>query len=358
MAALRLDLYIARRFATMLGLILAVVAVIIFLADFVEVLRRFGDEDGFSGALGLQLAFMRVPHLLDIALPFAFLFAALLALLSLSRRMELVVARGSGVSVWGFLRGPFALALIVGVLAVAVLGPAAGYLKMRAENLEAELSGSSPGETGRWMRQSGPAGASIIHSGSSSADGLVLFGVRAFLYDSEGKIREKVTARRADFARSRWILADAEVVSAASAPRREPRYELPTDLTEDELLRPWLDPEQVSIWSLPAFIATAERTGVDPDPFRLAFHSLLNRPLFLIAMVMIAATVSLRLSRYGGTWRLLLTGVAAGFLLYVLTEIVSDLGANGILNPILAAWLPPIAALTFGATALLYQEDG
>jgi lipopolysaccharide export system permease protein len=75
-------------------------------------------------------------------------------------------------------------------------------------------------------------------------------------------------------------------------------------------------------------------------------------------MVMIAATVSLRLSRYGGAWRLILTGVGAGFLLYALTEIVSDLGGNGIINPVLAAWLPPLVALTFGATALLYLEDG
>jgi len=75
-------------------------------------------------------------------------------------------------------------------------------------------------------------------------------------------------------------------------------------------------------------------------------------------MVMIAATVSLRLFRHGGTSQLVLTGVAAGFLLYVLTKIASDLGGNGIINPTLAAWGPSIIALTFGATALLYLEDG
>jgi lipopolysaccharide export system permease protein len=75
-------------------------------------------------------------------------------------------------------------------------------------------------------------------------------------------------------------------------------------------------------------------------------------------MVLIAATVSLRLTRFGGTFRLLLTGAAIGFLLYAFSEIASDLGANGIIDPVLAAWLPPFISLTFGVTALLYLEDG
>ncbi len=62
--------------------------------------------------------------------------------------------------------------------------------------------------------------------------------------------------------------------------------------------------------------------------------------------------------RHGGTWRLLLTGAAVGFLLYAASQIVNDLGANSIINPVLAAWPPPIVGTTFGATALLYQEDG
>jgi lipopolysaccharide export system permease protein len=354
-----LILYIAKRFSTTLVLILAAVATIIFLTDYIEVLRRFSDEDGFTALLGLKLALLRVPYLLDAVLPFAFLFAALLSLLSLSRKLELVVARASGVSVWGFLRAPFAVALLFGALAVTILNPLAVELKLRANNIEAELSRSSGrNDDGHWFRQESPAGPSIVHSGSVSGDGRILYGVTAFVFDAAGAFREKVTAQRADFADGAWQLANAEIVSASSAPRRVERYALATELTSEELQRSVARTRAISVWSLPGFIATAERTGLAVDRFRLAFHALLNRPLFLLAMVTIAATVSLRLTRYGGTWRLILTGVAAGFLLYVLTEIVSDLGGNGIINPVLAAWLPPIVALTFGATALLHQEDG
>jgi len=114
----------------------------------------------------------------------------------------------------------------------------------------------------------------------------------------------------------------------------------------------------MSVWVLPDFIATARRMGLNPDKFRVELHTLIGRPVFLLAMVMIAATVSLRLTRYGGLWRLILTGAAIGFLLYAFSEIAGDLGGNGLIDPALAAWLPPLVALTFGATALLFQEDG
>ncbi len=353
-----LSRYIARQFTVTLLLMLVAGCIIIFLADYVEVLRRFSDEPGFTGLLGLALAGMHVPILLDSALPFAFLFAALISLIDLSRKLELVVARASGVSAWGFLRAPFAVAIIFGIAATALLNPLAVGLKGRSENIEAQLLGRTSWGSGNWFRQESGDGTSIVHAASAEADSGAILGVTAFVYDNAGRFKEKIEAARAEYAPGRWVLTDATVTSADQAPHVVARYELPTLLTASEVERRFIEPETISVWSLPGFIKTAERTGLDPDPFRVAFHTLLGRPVFLIAMVLIAATVSLRLSRYGGTWRLILTGATIGFLLYAFSQIASDLGGNGIIPPVLAAWLPPIVALTLGATTLLFQEDG
>ena len=354
----RLNLYIAHRFAATLAIILLAAAIIIFLADYVEVLRRFTGAEGFSALVGVQLAVMRTPILLDTALPFAFLFGALLSLLGLSRKLELVVARASGVSAWGFLRAPFAVALLFGALATLFLNPIAVTLKESAERMEAQLSGTARWGSGHWFRQGSSAGASIVHAGAASDDGSFLFGVTAFVFGHDGAFREKVSAVRAEYAQGRWLMEDATVVSGQRAPRTVRFYELLTDLNADELRRSFVEPEAISVWSLPGFVATAERTGVESEQFRVALHALVSRPFFLVAMVLIAATVSLRLTRYGGTWRLILTGAVIGFLLYAFTEIASDLGGNGIIDPVLAAWLPPLVAMILGSTALLYQEDG
>jgi lipopolysaccharide export system permease protein len=332
---------------------------VLFLADYVEILRRYGDEAGFSPALGLQLGIMRAPFLLETVLPFAFLFGALLSLLGLSRKLELVVARASGVSAWGFLAAPFGLALLLGAASSLLFNPLAVQLNERAKAIQAELTDPARQRgTGLWFRQDSVDGASIVHATQTGENGMMLYGVTAFVFGADGVFHEKVVAPRAHYENGEWVLSEARISSAAMAPQTVEQYLLPTNLSAGEVLQTTTQPEGLSIWSLPAFIDTAGRTGLNTDRFTLAFHTLLARPLFLLAMVTIAATVSLRLSRQGGTWRLVLTGVGAGFLLYVLTEIVSDLGGNGIIDPVLAAWAPSIIALTFGATALFHQEDG
>ena len=88
------------------------------------------------------------------------------------------------------------------------------------------------------------------------------------------------------------------------------------------------------------------------------FQTLLARPLMLIAMVLIAAAFSLRFFRFGGVGKMVAGGVAAGFVLYVATKMVGDMGDAGLLSPSIAAWSPALVGSLLGALALLHQEDG
>jgi lipopolysaccharide export system permease protein len=238
--------------------------------------------------------------------------------------------------------------------------PLATRLKADADRIEARLAGRAAARPGEdiWFRQDGLDGPSIMHAAQMDGAGLTAFAATAFVFEPDGGFREKVQAPLATFSDGRWVLRGATVASSEGAPRSFEEYVLPTRLTAEELRRIAAKPEALSIWSLPDAIATAERSGLDADRFHLAFHNLLARPFFLAAMLAIAASVSLRLTRHGGSGRLILTGIGAGFLLYVLTEVMGDLGGNGIIGPALAAWAPSVVALTFGASVLLREEDG
>ena len=70
------------------------------------------------------------------------------------------------------------------------------------------------------------------------------------------------------------------------------------------------------------------------------------------------ASVSLRFFRMGGVQKVVLGGIAAGFVLYVLAKITGDLSKAGLMSPMAAAGLPALVGGLTGLTTLLYQEDG
>ena len=55
---------------------------------------------------------------------------------------------------------------------------------------------------------------------------------------------------------------------------------------------------------------------------------------------------------------MVLSGIAAGFLLYVLSKVTEDLSKADLMHPVAAAWLPVVVGGVTGFVALLYQEDG
>src|SRR5262249_24654449 len=82
------------------------------------------------------------------------------------------------------------------------------------------------------------------------------------------------------------------------------------------------------------------------------------RPFLLIAMVVLAASVSLRFFRFGGVPQMVLSGIAAGFLLYVLSKVTEDLSKAELMHPMAAAWLPGLVGALIGFMILLHQEGG
>ena len=155
-----------------------------------------------------------------------------------------------------------------------------------------------------------------------------------------------------------WKLTSVRVYPLGQAPYDKATSELPTNLTRAQVRENVAVPESVSFWELPKYITTAEHVGLAAAGYRLQFQKLLARPFLLAAVVLLGAAVSLRFFRFGGVQKMVLSGVLAGFLLYVLSKVTDDMTKAGLMHPVAAAWLGVVIAGVVGVTALLYQEDG
>jgi lipopolysaccharide export system permease protein len=182
--------------------------------------------------------------------------------------------------------------------------------------------------------------------------------VTVFTFDKDGTFRERIEAQQARLGDKTWYLDDATVYTTEDDPQAYSLYQISTFLTATEVRESIGSPESISFWNLPRFIELARNAGLPAYRYNLQYQSLLARPLLLIAMILIAAAVSLKVSRLGGLGRMILGGILSGFVLYVLTELAKDFGGAGIVPPLVAAWAPGIFGVLMGLTILLHQEDG
>ncbi len=355
--------YIAKRLLLTIFTIFMGVFMLVLLVDFVELLRRAGSKTDYDTFELFQVSIFRVPELMERILPFATLFGSMIAFLNLSRKLELVIIRASGMSAWQFLTPALLVAVGLGILSFTTYNPGSALLKNRSQELEAKIFGvnfSNASQTNSqdWVRQNGKDGGSILRAHTSFDQGRKIGGVTVFSYNDDGDFLERVDAKYGELHSGYWLLTDAMISSSDAAPRRYDTYIISTHMTPEEANEAIAKPEAVQFWDLPAIIGQAALSGLPAHKYRLRYQMLMAQPLLLAAMTLIAATVTLRFFRFGSVGKLILGGVTAGFVLYVVIEIAKDLGSTGLVNPILAAWLPAIVASAMGFTVLLYQEDG
>ncbi|MGH7248115.1 MAG: LptF/LptG family permease, partial [Pseudomonadota bacterium] len=177
-----LSAYIARHFFAWFCGVFGAMAVITFLADYIELIRRGGSRLQATLGLLFEMAALQSPQTAQEVLPFAILFGTMLALWRLTRNNELVVARAAGVSVWQFLTPAVVVALLVGIFAVTVFNPVASLAEASYEKLDARILRQPSDEpslssAGFWLRQSDEAGNQvIIHANKLASPSLRLDG--------------------------------------------------------------------------------------------------------------------------------------------------------------------------------------
>lgn len=368
-----LTLYVSRRFATMTLAMLAALAGLVALFDLIELLRRAATRQDATFGLVTQIAALRLPFVAMQILPFAILLGGIAAFWRLTRSSELVVARAAGISAWGFLSGPVAVAVLLGGLATTMVSPISSAMLARAERLDAQylrnVSGITALAGGRlWLRQSDPGldprGVAIL-SGRPvplrdlrPGEAFRLDAVTIWRLSAEDRPLARVEAPSAVLTPGRWLIESAVSFSSDRQPSPTQRLALPTELTPDRIQDSFASPDTLSFWALPDFIQVLENAGFSAVRHRLHFQSLLALPLLAAAMALLAAGFSMRSSRRGGVAQMIGGGVAAGFALFVIDKVTGEFGEAGTLPVIFAAWAPAGAGFLLATALLLHLEDG
>ncbi|MBI4725197.1 MAG: LptF/LptG family permease [Rhodomicrobium sp.] len=269
----------------------------------------------------------------------------------------------SGLSAWQFIQPGLVVAAVFGVLAVTLYNPLASAMKAESERMQTELFhnqksfGTFRG-AGSWLRQESLDGPAILHAKTSSNRGLNLGGVTLLQFDLNNRFYEQIQANKAELRQGYWLLENAVVQSSGEAVQHYKEYLVSTYLSPAQIMDSLGSIETLSFWQLPAFISFAKRAGIPTDRYELQYQLFLARPILLAAMVLIAATCSLKSFRFGKIQTMVLTGLSGGFSFFIFSEFSRKVGASGLVPVAVAAWSPALIAILLSATVLLHQEDG
>ncbi|WP_207476232.1 LPS export ABC transporter permease LptG [Arenibaculum pallidiluteum] len=358
-----LSRYIGRQFLAWFLALLLVILAIILLLDIVELLRRAVGKPQANFAIVMQMGLLKLPEIGQQAFPFVVLFSAMFTFWRLTRSQELVVARAVGVSAWQFLAPVLVLAPLVAVIQVTVINPLGSILVARYERMEdfylrGRQSSLAVGQSGLWLLQGADEERWLIHAEQVRPGTLELQGVTMIRIEGDEQVRERVDAPVALLLPGRWEIPSGWLNRPEMPTQAVTDYRVPTTLTFERIAEGLAAPRTMGFWALPGFIKTLEATGLSAVRHRLQYQSLLSQPLLFCAMVLFAAAFSLRQTRRGGTLLMVAGGVATGFVLFVLTDVVLAFGISETIPVVLAAWAPAVASLLISIAVLLHLEDG
>jgi lipopolysaccharide export system permease protein len=354
--------YLARHFFAGVTMVYIGFLTLAFSIDLVALIDRTAGR-GVSSSAIVGMALLHLPVLGVKMLPFAVLLGGVYCFVKLSKSQELVATRAAGVSAWDFLLPPLAVAVALGIFMMLAVTPVSSIMlnqfsQLEAKYIKGQASQLSISTNGLWLRQGDRHSQSVIHALTVADQGVHLDNVIVFLYGAKDHFAGRIDAKSAQLTEGAWILKDAWVSGPDGIPKHFDTYPSTTTLTPAQIQESFAPPDTLSIYALPRFIAAAESAGFSAIRYRLYLYALLTLPILLAAMVFMAASFSLKLSRTGGLGRVVLISALSGFGVYFFSDLTRALGQTAILPAWLAATAPALAAILIGMTLVFHQEDG
>ncbi len=393
---LTLSSYLAKRYALNLLILLGALLAVIYLFDTVELIRRASKRADVPIGLILQMSILKLPKVGQTLLPFAVLFSAMFTFWQLTRKYELIVVRAAGFSIWQFLMPITAVAIIFGVMQMSIINPVSAvfigkFEQMERKYLKHQESQIAIFKEGLWLKQDiliesdAPKtqnsdadnnnnsadnkvspdtttplikGYIILHAQKVKQPEWILKNLTILYFTDDNQFLQRIDAKSAILKDNFWQINNAVIHKNHGQPLKEKLYMLPTTLTTKDIEESFASPESMSFWKLPDYIRTLEQTGFDASSLKVYYHNLLSQPLMFCAMILLAATVSMRPPRSKDTFILITTGIFIGFIVFFLSSFLQALGASQQIPAILAAWSPALISFLLGLAVMMNLEDG
>lgn len=346
--------------------VLSVICAIIMMFDVIEILRKTSGKYDASIGFIIQYVLAKLPETVDKVIPFIVMVSTMITFWRLSKMNEFVVIRAAGVSIWGVLSPVLLTAFGIGVFWITVLNPISARMFELRETLSYRLKTNNNNaflfsNKGLWMREGIENGnVAIINANSLNLkdDVLWLQDVSIIEVDKNTQILRRIEGFVATLEDNELKIRDVKIYKSGSKAEILNNLSYKTEMNIQRIKDNFVDPEAISFWNLPDTIDFYKSSGFSVQRYKMRYLSLISLPFFLMAMVLVAGMFSLKASqRQGGVFMMIVMGIATGFSVYFISQVISAFGINAYIPVWFAVWAPAIIVASVSISFYLHKEE-
>ena len=331
---------------------------LLFLMSLVLIIT-FADEldDMGKGQYGLAEIFKYIlliaPRNFYELLPSAALLGALITLGGMESSHELTAMRAAGISRWQIIFSVLRVGVVLMIASLIVsefIAPpaeqAAQMLKFTAKNEQVALRT----KYGFWARD-GNTYLNIREVINSSE----LKNVSIYEMTENNELKFATHAAKASFRAGKWLLEGMQqttITESGVGVSGLKSAELNSLLDPEILDVIVVKPDRLSILGLARYIQFLENNGQDSDKYLVAITSKIIRPFVILVMLLISVPFVFGVKRAGSTGGRILMGALIGIGFNLVDRLFGNVGIVYGFNPILAAAMPFLLALSVSVLAI------
>ena len=358
----KINYYIFRKFLLAFFITFVILAIILFIGDFVEQLRKSAGKDVPINII-LQLAMLNFPNLISYTLPITSFFGSILAFLILIRNSESIIISSAGISGVKTTTPAIILYFFIGIFFITVANPIIAIFDDKYSNLKYEYIDrvdkfASITKNGLWLKQDNIENgfSNVLFAKQIANRGKILFDFMILEYDENGSFNGRIDGKKAELNEGFW-----EMLNVHITPKYEDAYYLDslkykTNIKTKDISDSLSAPSTISIWRLVTFIRFLEDMGYSAIDFKMHLYELVCLPFFISSLVFLAFSLTHGLKQNDKFTNPIIYSLIIIFILYFFSNLLDALGATAQINPVIAELLMPIITISMGAIIHQFNE--
>ncbi len=232
-----LEKYLFKKFIKNFIFFISISLLIVFLVEFVELLRRTSENPNISSMFYvLYLAFLKITESIAFIIPISIFVTTMITCRSFNRHREMVIIQNAGLHSFRILYPFIVFTIFFCVIYFIFLNPffshaTNAYQKIEQEVFRGKLSKASISKSGIWLRQGSENNKIVIRAANFLPKESLFKDTTFYIYTKKNNFIERIDAETVQLEKNFWVMKNVIINKPNKKVVKIDEYTLKTNLS-------------------------------------------------------------------------------------------------------------------------------